>query len=405
MTKHVATTLRLSGLAIGLLVATPLSAEQFDLPLRGPFPVSSTNMELATPYANASNEIVHQLLLGPNGAEDASPFLAETLQFPDAAWLTDVVVPADEDIYGPAQGQTLPVVTFITYPTAPDDAPNEYRFPYEDGRYGVFENMLRPDEAPKFADPNARYPLIILAHGAESHGLYDVDHAHRLASHGYIVAVITYGDGRTYAGNPSHHVGFLRPYMTTAVLDSILESQEFGPHVDTDNIGISGHSYGGFTALAAVGGRYNGRRETAMDARIAASVIAAPWVGHDSGLGGYYAFGPDNTDLRHITVPVICFFGTKDDVTRASYILPAMQKLSGPTYVVELVDQPHIFDGGGWRDRDKWELLFFSAYLKADSEALKYLRTIRSMAGGSEDVQRYEFQQLPEPVEELSAPR
>ncbi len=90
---------------------------------------------------------------------------------------------------------------------------------------------------------------------------------------------------------------------------------------------------------------------------------------------------------------MICFFGTKDDVTLASFILPAARQLSGPTYVIELVDQPHVFEGGSWEDRNNWELLFFSAYLKGDPKSLATLKTARSMKGGNEDVQLFDYQQ------------
>ena len=78
----------------------------------------------------------------------------------------------------------------------------------------------------------------------------------------------------------------------------------------------------------------------------------------------------------------------------ASFILPATKQLSGPTYVVELIDQTHNFEQGSWDDRDNWELLFFSAYLKNDPASLETLRTARSMKGGNEDVQLFDYQRL-----------
>ena len=81
-----------------------------------------------------------------------------------------------------------------------------------------------------------------------------------------------------------------------------------------------------------------------------------------------------------------------DKLTLASFILPAMKRLSGPTYVIELVDQPHIFEQGSWEDRDNWELLFFSAYLKKNPESLEALKAARSMQGGNEDVQLFDYQ-------------
>ncbi|MGB5627049.1 MAG: alpha/beta fold hydrolase [Woeseiaceae bacterium] len=362
-------------------------------PGRGLHSVGSTNMEVAPEYANIGDEAMHEFLLGRPEEPDNSRYVTDILKYPESAWVIDVPVPDDRTLYGPASGQNLPVVTFLTYPSREKQQKNSYAFPYHDATYGVFENMLGAGEAPSFADPEERYPLIILAHGGSAHGIYDVRHAHNLASHGYIVAVIFYGDDRTaYADDPNHHVAFLRPLLTKAVLDSLLESETFGAHIDTENIGITGHSYGGFTALALVGGPYLGNTATVSDKRIKAGVVAAPWVGGNYDGNEVFAFGPNNSDLNRVTTPMICFFGTKDENTLASFILPAAKQLSGPTYVVELVDQPHIFEPGSWEDRDNWELLFFSAYLKNDPASLETLKTARSMKGGNEDVQLFDYQ-------------
>ncbi|MGB2427556.1 MAG: hypothetical protein ACPH9N_07740, partial [Alteromonas sp.] len=122
------------------------------------------------------------------------------------------------------------------------------------------------------------------------------------------------------------------------------------------------------------------------------AVAAAPWTGGSNGEEVFYAFGPNNNTLSAVTVPTITLFGTTDTVTTKESILPAMRQLSGPTYVVELVDQPHVFEGGAWQDRDNWELLFFNAYLKADPEALSLLATGTSMQGGNADRQLFEYQ-------------
>ena len=352
-------------------------------------------MEVAPEYAGIGDEAMHDYLLGRAGESGQPRFLAEILKYPDSALKVDVPVPGDSEIYGPASGLTLPVVTFLTFPSSPKQRPNRYAFPYFDARYGVFEDMLGHGEAPSFADPNERYPLIILAHGASAHGIYDVRHAHDLASHGYVVAVITYGDDRTaHPDQLNHHVSYLRPFLTKAVLDELLESETFGPHIDTDNIGITGHSFGGFTALAMAGGPYQGNTATVSDTRIKAGAIAAPWVGGNYDGKEVYAFGHGNTGLNRVSIPIISFFGTKDQDTLASFILPAMKYLSGPTYVVELIDQPHIFEQGSWEDRDSWELLFFSAYLKHDPASLATLKSARSMKGGNEDIQLFDYQRL-----------
>lgn len=351
-------------------------------------------MEVAPAYAGIGDDAMHDILLGRGAVPGLPRFVIDILRYPDSAWITDVAVPDDDSMYGPASGMTLPVVTYLTFPSGVQEPQESYAFPYQDGSYGHFENMLGPGERPSFAEPGARYPLIIIAHGADAHGIYDVAHAHRLASHGFIVAVITYGDERT--GKPdlqNLHASYLRPLLTKSVLDSLLGSDTFGPYIDTGNIGITGHSFGGFTALAVAGGPFLGNTSTVSDGRIKAGVIAAPWVGSVYDGGELFAFGPDNAGLNKVTIPILCLFGTKDEVTTASFILPAMRELSGPAYVVELVDQPHVFEPGSWEDRDNWELLFFSAYLKHDPEALAVLRSARSMRGGNEDHQLFEYQQ------------
>ena len=166
----------------------------------------------------------------------------------------------------------------------------------------------------------------------------------------------------------------------------------FGPHIETDNIGITGHSFGGFTALAIAGGPILGKVESVRDERIKAAVLAAPWVGGRQGWKDVHAFGSKNNGLRRVTAPTLWCFGTKDKVTRAADILPASRKVSGPRYVVELVDQPHVFEGGSWQDRDNWEVLFYAAYLKKDPQALAQLQAGGSMSGGNEDVQLFDYQ-------------
>ena len=364
---------------------------------KGPYPVGSTNMEVAAEYADIGDEAMHGILLGRAGPSGRPRFITDILRYPDAAWVTQARVPDEPSMYGPASGMTLPVVSFIAFPSRAQSLPKRYTFPYFDGLYGVFEDMLAPGEEPEFADTEERYPLIILAHGASAHGLYDVRHAHSLASHGYIVAVVNFGDDRTVReGDPNFHVAYLRPLLTKAVLDSLLDSETFGPHIDADNIGITGHSFGGFTALALAGGPFLGNPSTVSDERITAGVIAAPWVSGDLGGQEVFAFGPENGELDRVNIPIISFFGTNDEATPASSILPAMKHLSGPTYVVELVDQPHVFEGGSWEDRDNWELLFFSAYLKHDRASLATLETARSMQGGNEDIQHFDYQKLPD---------
>ena len=363
----------------------------------GAYLVGSTNLEVATEFADIGDDAMHAFLLGEPTASGQPRYLADILKHPESAFVVDVPIPGDEEIYGPARGLTLPIVTFLAFPTKSEPPRRPYAFPYHNARYGAFKDMLGPGEEPSFADPDERYPLIILTHGISAHGIYDVGRAHRLASHGYVVVVINYGDDRTrHPDQPNFHIAYLRPLLTKAVLDALLASETYGPHIDAENIGIAGHSFGGLTALAIAGAPFLGNVATASDERIRAGSIAAPWIGGSVNGEKFHAFGPDNSGIAQVDIPIISFFGTRDEASLASTILPAMKRLSGPTYVIELVDQPHVFEGGSWEDRDNWELIFFAAHLKHDARSLRSLRVGQSMKGGNKDIQLFDYQKLPD---------
>jgi predicted dienelactone hydrolase len=57
-------------------------------------------------------------------------------------------------------------------------------------------------------------------------------------------------------------------YKAKAVTYSLVQSRQFGKHIDVNKVGVSGHSFGGFTALAIAGGPVKGNVETVSDARV-----------------------------------------------------------------------------------------------------------------------------------------
>ncbi|BDX08453.1 alpha/beta hydrolase family protein [Planctobacterium marinum] len=360
----------------------------------GPYAVASTNMQIADKHKDMSDEDMHTHLIGNSSFFGSTKYVADLMKYPESAWIVDVKIP-DEDLYGPVRDETLDVVSYVTYPTQQIADPNPYDFPYHNANYGSFAHMLLPGEKPRLATTQDKYPLVILSHGSNAHGIYDIEHANGIARHGYIVAVITYGENRTHRTlSGADHTQFLRPLITKAVIDSLLDSNEFGPFIDRENIAISGFSFGGFTALATAGGKVSGEANTVHHPLISAAVATAPWTGGSYSGQNVYAFGDKNIGLAGIDIPIITLFGGKDDVTPADFILPAIKQLKGPTYVVELIDQTHAFQEGSWQDRNNWELLFLNAYLKKDKEALAQLKTGISMQGGNGDRQLLEYQKL-----------
>lgn len=360
-------------------------------PEQGTYSVGSSNIEVAEAFSDLGDAAMELYLAGRPDANGKVAFITDILKYPEDALITPLTIPDNEAIFGPASGKRLKVLTFVTFPTKPTEQKDSYDFPYMNSAFGTFENMLAAGEKPQFAEPDAQYPLIILSHGATAHGIYDVQHAHDLSRNGYIVAVLFYGDERTTGSDETNpHWNPLRPLMTSAVLDTLLAHPDFGPRIDKDNIGISGHSFGGFTSLALGGGEIIEGTNFADD-RFSAAVIAAPWVGGVYSGKTVYAFTDENRSLANVKIPVITMFGTIDQITTAESILPATKYLAGDHYLVELIGQSHIFEGGSWMDRNSWELTFFNAYLKNDEKALKNLKTAKSMTGGNKDLQLFDY--------------
>ena len=102
-----------------------------------------------------------------------------------------------------------------------------------------------------------RYGLILLSHGTGGGRLNHRDTAIRLAESGYIVAAPEHaGDSwqdERYSGTSENWRR--RPRQLSAVLDRLLGDTEIGPRIDPARIGAVGHSAGGYSVLALIGGR------------------------------------------------------------------------------------------------------------------------------------------------------
>ena len=102
-----------------------------------------------------------------------------------------------------------------------------------------------------------RYGLVLISHGTGGGRLNHRDTAIRLAEAGYIVAAPEHvGDSWRdvrFSGTPANWRR--RPSQLSAVLDWLLGDDALSPHIDTGRIGAVGHSAGGYSVLALIGGR------------------------------------------------------------------------------------------------------------------------------------------------------
>lgn len=105
-------------------------------------------------------------------------------------------------------------------------------------------------------DERAKYPLLVLSHGASGQALALQWLAHYFAERGYIVAAVTHhGDTSTETDRPPQgRLHFWeRPGDLTAALNELLVDPEFASRIDRERTAASGYSAGGGTVIQLAG--------------------------------------------------------------------------------------------------------------------------------------------------------
>jgi predicted dienelactone hydrolase len=228
---------------------------------------------------------------------------------------------------------------------------------------------------------NGPYPLVIFSHGAWTTRLEAVDFTEHLASYGFVVAAVDH-TGNTFSewGQSLHLHNVLRPQDILRVIgyaDTLTQQDNtMKGLIDTDQIAVTGHSFGAWTALAAAGAQLDpetyqtwcgqnaqsdplgigfcssfldhldelaslaglqsvpeGLWPAIADPRVDAAVALAP--------GSTAAFGQDG--LASVHVPVIIFAGSGDVITPPQYHANiAYDYLVSPKALVTLAGANHF---------------------------------------------------------------
>ncbi|HMN42463.1 MAG TPA: hypothetical protein PKE29_16605 [Phycisphaerales bacterium] len=312
----------------------------------------------------------------------------------------------DETWKDPARSRTIPVRIFLPTPSTPGarDAPGA-------------DAPSAPAAGP------AKFPVVVFSPGLGGSRINYGYFARHLASHGYIVLVLSHPGSdtaaalewvRSHGGAPSGQRlapnaeddapgGWLMsstsnpdnlrelPRDVSFVLDRLPEHKTLGPIADTARIGVAGHSFGAYTAMA-IGGMtvdlpepHGGKARSFRDARVKAVLPMSPEGTGTMGIveGAWKSFG----------VPVLFLTGTRDygaGGRSASWRRQAFEAIRGvDAFLVTLQDAGHMTFGTpngralrGASDKgerhealiDSLGVAFFDAYLRADARARQFMQ-------------------------------
>lgn len=294
----------------------------------------------------------------------------------------------------------------VWYPTDDPERPFEYRFD---------KNMVKTQVAENGKVAPGRFPLVIHSHGATGSGLTSFFITETMARHGFIVVAIDHTDDTYLARIPpnwkpaqergqaikalayamkvrskwlgddavaSRSTIAYRPAQVKASIDLMLAASgdpgsPFAGRVDEGKIGVMGHSFGAWTAMAVAGGV-----KQFADSRVRAAITFSNAVNAT-------VFSPE--EVASIKVPFMMMFGsTEVEQGRGDDRTLFYDRLSGPKYMVEIQDAIHTtFSGGVKEDHPdvagylaeanraaiaRYAIAFMGFYLKGDAQAHEQLK-------------------------------
>jgi predicted dienelactone hydrolase len=296
-----------------------------------------------------------------------------------------------------------PLPTLIYYPAE--------GHPIEGGEY--FGDLDNPSQ---FAEEDAAplhtfgpYPIIMFSHGSGGQKEAQKFLLEYLASHGYIAVAPDHTGNVTMANfSPDDPmVSVNRPLDIVFVLDETLAlfsgSTDFLAGLgDATRIGVSGHSLGGYTALATVGANYNWSMfelECTEEQNNRACAFMANREQLESSLpdprlkalvslahcGATTTLGPACAGATAITVPTLMMAGDQDAICIYEDQVPdCYDKSPQPIYEVLMHGGAHVgftdmFNEGSMATARIHELIqryataFFGYYIKGDERYFDYL--------------------------------
>ena len=264
----------------------------------------------------------------------AAPHSARAASAPDPAALGPYAVGHEVfTVSDPARPETRlgvagprQIVVDVWYPVDPAQAAGAFA-PYSFQVLGLgFLSQVAREGAPPL--PNVARPLVVFSHGNGGIAVQSTNLCETLASHGFVVAAPnhtgnTAGDAFFTRMDPFSVAAYNRPRDVSVVIDRMIaRTRTPGDRlyhvVNPYQVGVAGHSFGGFTSLAVAGGY----ESFVPDVRVRAIMPIAPAARLLS-----------DAERAAIRVPVMVLGGTLDTTTplepnsRLAFEMPASRRV------------------------------------------------------------------------------
>ena len=363
----------------------------------GPYAVGCSNVEQDfSRVAPGSDATAYWEGRGGSG----SGYVTDLLVDPAHAFVANVTLPDDGDLYGDFRNQTLPSVNLVCYPTTSSNPHADYALP--NGK--VVPHMQRDGESPIFASDRARWPVLLFSHGFGGSPLSSdyVDAVKLFAGYGYVVIAAFHADSRIVRSRISTLSDLLqaildfpnytamqaaRPRELSAALDVVFANPDFAARLDPSRIGGFGGSQGGESLMLMRGAQLTvsvglSSKSVIDDTRLKAAVGYVPYFGQTF----FPAFGRDQLGLSNVDLPYLAISGSADVVAPAEETALGMTRLTGVRQFVVLQGVQHGFDVASTNDIFTWSLTFLNAYVDDNPLARATSARMTRVAGGGDDV-------------------
>jgi predicted dienelactone hydrolase len=231
------------------------------------------------------------------------------------------------DLFDSSRWRTIPVdIWYPMDPANPDGSDNVYELELFGLTLYEMATPARRDGTPLDGD----WPAVMFSHGYGGIRFQSYFLTEHLASHGFVVIAPDH-PGNTLmdfynlgSDEAAYQSSVDRPLDITFALDSVLDgSAGFRGSIDPDRVGITGHSFGGWTSIQA----------PLDDPRLIATFPMAPGFKET-------AYPEMTADLG---IPFFEFGGSEDATCEfEENQLPAYEAAGPPRYLVEILGAGHL---------------------------------------------------------------